>query len=154
MLSLYSLLHVIAVVVWVGGMFFAYNFLRPAAAISLEPPARLTLWNAVFAKFFPYVWASVVLLPLTGYLMIFSRWESISNAPIYVHIMNGLGILMILIYMHVYFSPYKRLKMAVTNQSWPDGGKALAQIRVLVGINTILGLLVIIIASGGRFFVY
>jgi len=154
MLSIYSLLHVIAVVIWVGGMFFAYNFLRPAAAESLEPPARLTLWTAVFSKFFPYVWASVILLPLTGYLMIFSRWDSIANAPLYVHIMNGLGVAMILIYMYVFFSPFKRLKLAVAEQKWPDGGKALAQIRILVAVNTALGLVVIVVASGGRFFVY
>jgi len=154
MLSIYSLLHVIAVVIWVGGMFFAYNFLRPAAAMSLEPPARLTLWAGVFSKFFPYVWASVVLLPLTGYLMIFSRWDSVANAPLYVHIMNGLGILMILLYMHVFFVPFKRLKSAVAEQRWPDGGKALAQIRILVAINTALGIFVIVVASGGRFFVY
>jgi len=152
MLSFYSLLHVIAVVIWVGGMFFAYNFLRPAAATTLEPPARLTLWSSVFSKFFPYVWASVVLLPLTGYLMIFILWDSIANAPLYVHIMNGIGILMILIYMHVFFAPYKRLKSAVLEQRWPDGGKALAQIRILVGINTMLGIIVVIVASGGRFF--
>lgn len=153
MLSIYSLLHVIAVVIWVGGMFFAYNFLRPAAAESLEPPARLTLWVGVFTKFFPYVWASVIILPLTGYLMIFSIWDSIANAPLYVHIMNGLGISMILIYMHVYFSPFKRLKLAVAEQRWPDGGKALAQIRILVAVNTALGILVIAVASGGRFFI-
>lgn len=153
MLGIYSLLHVIAVVIWVGGMFFAYNFLRPAAAVSLEPPARLTLWVGVFTRFFPYVWASVVLLPLTGYLMIFSIWDSIANAPLYVHVMNGLGISMILIYMHVYFSPFKRLKLAVTEQRWPDGGKALAQIRILVAVNTALGLLVIAVAIGGRFFI-
>ena len=153
MLSIYSLLHVIAVVIWVGGMFFAYNFLRPAAAESLEPPARLTLWVGVFTKFFPYVWASVIILPLTGYLMIFSIWDSIANAPLYVHVMNGLGISMILIYMHVYFSPFKRLKLAVAEQRWPDGGKALAQIRILVAVNTALGLLVIAVASGGRFFI-
>lgn len=153
MLSIYSLVHVIAVVIWVGGMFFAYNFLRPAAGESLEPPARLTLWVGVFKRFFPYVWATVILLPLTGYLMIFLRWDAFGNAPLYVHIMNGLGILMILIYMHVFFGPFKRLKNAVTEQKWPDGGKALAQIRLLVAVNTVLGILVIIVASGGRFFV-
>jgi len=154
MLSIYSLLHVLSAVIWVGGMFFAYNFLRPAAGQSLEPPARLTLWVGVFKRFFPYVWVSVTLLPVTGYLMIFLRWDSVGNSPLYVHIMNALGLLMILIYMHVFFSPFKRLKSAVAEQRWPDGGKALAQIRVLVAINTILGIFVIIIASGGRFFVY
>lgn len=154
MLSIYSLLHVLSAVIWVGGMFFAYNFLRPAAGESLEPPLRLTLWVGVFKRFFPYVWLAVVLLPLTGYLMIFMRWDSIGNSPLYVHIMNGLGTLMIFIYAHVYFGPFKRLKQAVAEQKWPDGGAALAQIRGLVGVNTLLGIVVIIVASGGRFFAY
>jgi len=154
MLSLYNFLHIISAVIWVGGMFFAYNFLRPAAGDLLEPPARLTLWVGVFQRFFPYVWASVILLPLTGYLMIFNRWDTLGNAPLYVHLMNGLGVAMILIYMHVFFSPYKRLKNAVAEKIWPDGGKALMQIRLLVGVNTVLGLIVIMIASAGRFYIY
>ena len=151
MLSLYSLIHVVAAVIWVGGMFFAYNFLRPVAGATLEPPARLTLWVGVFSKFFPYVWLSVIALPVTGYLMIFAIWQGMGQAPLYVHIMNGLGIAMILIYMHVYFAPFKRLKAAVNEAKWPDGGKALAQIRLLVAVNTALGIVVIIVASGGRF---
>lgn len=153
MLSIYSLLHVISAVVWVGGMFFAYNFLRPAAGQLLEPPQRLTLWVEVFKRFFPFVWGSVILLPLTGYLMVFSIWGGFDIVPLYVHLMNGLGIIMILIYMHVFFSPFKRLKLAVAEQRWSDGGKALSQIRILVGINTIIGLLVVFIASAGRFFI-
>ena len=143
-------LHLLAAVVWVGGMFFAYMFLRPVAASQLEPPARLTLWVAVFKRFFPFVWLSVLFLPLTGYLMIFSTWGSMGATPIYVHIMNGLGIVMILIYMHVYFAPFRRLKEAVTTQNWPEGGKKLNQIRILIKINMSIGLLVIILASAGK----
>lgn len=153
MLSIYSLLHVLSAVLWVGGMVFAYSFLRPAAGQLLEPPQRLTLWVGVFQRFFPFVWASVILLPLTGYLMIFSIWGGFDITPLYVHAMNGLGIIMILIYMHVFFSPFKRLKLGVAEQRWPDAGKALAQIRILVGINTLLGIIVIIIVSAGRFWV-
>ena len=151
MLSIYSLLHVLSAVIWVGGMFFAYNFLRPAAGVALEPPLRLTLWVAVFERFFPFVWASVFLLPLTGYLMVFSVWGGFDIVPLYVHIMNGLGIIMILVYMFVFFAPFKRLKLAVAEQRWPDGGKALAQIRVLVGINTAIGIIVVAVASAGRY---
>ncbi len=152
MLSIYSLLHIVSAVIWVGGMFFAYNFLRPAAGACLEPPARLTLWVGVFKRFFPYVWVSIILLPVTGYMMVFIRWENIADSPIYVQIMNGLGILMILIYLHVFFSPYKRLKQAVNEQKWPDGGKAIAQIRWLIAVNTALGIIVVIVASAGRFY--
>lgn len=68
-MSLALALHVLAVVVWVGGMFFAYMTLRPVAA-----------------------------------------------------------------------------------EDWPAGGKALAQIHGLVGINTAIGIVTIIIAAGGKYF--
>lgn len=150
-ISLYIILHVISVVIWVGGMIFAHQCLRPVAASLLEPPARLRLWAGVFSRFFPMVWASIILLPLTGYLMMFAIWQSMGAAPLYVHIMNGTGILMILIYLHVYFAPYQKLKRAVASESWPDGGKAINQIRMLVGINSILGVITIIIAAGGKY---
>ena len=145
-------LHVLSVVIWVGGMFFAYVCLRPIAASQLEPPVRLQLWVGVFGKFFPFVWIAVILLPLTGYMMISNLYDGMGNAPLYVHLMNGTGSLMIFVYLHVFFAPYQRLKRAVAAQDWPTGGKALAQIRVLVGVNTALGLLTALIASGGRFF--
>lgn len=148
-----NVLHVLSVVIWVGGMFFAYMCLRPIAAGQLEPPVRLQLWAGVFSKFFPFVWIAVILLPLTGYMMISNLYNGMGNAPLYVHLMNGIGSLMIFIYLHVFFAPYLRLKRAVATQDWPTGGKALAQIRVLVGINTALGLLTALIASGGRYFI-
>ena len=144
------ILHLLSAVVWVGGMFFAYMFLRPVAASQLEPPARLTLWVGVFQKFFPFVWLSILFLPLTGYLMIFDIWGSMAATPLYVHIMNGLGIVMILIYLHVYFAPFKRLKEAVIKQDWQEGGRNLNIIRKMVGMNTMIGLLTIIIVAGGR----
>ena len=143
-------LHLLSAVIWVGGMFFAYMFLRPVAATQLEPPMRLQLWVGVFKKFFPFVWLSLLFLPLTGYMMIFDMWGSMAATPLYVHLMNGLGIVMILIYLHVYFAPFKRLKEAVIKQDWQEGGRNLNIIRKMVGMNTMIGLLTIIIVAGGR----
>ncbi|MDH5181157.1 MAG: CopD family protein [Gammaproteobacteria bacterium] len=144
-------LHMLAAVIWVGGMFFAYVCLRPVAATLLDPPQRLPLWVHVFGKFFPYVWICVVTLPLTGYWMIFNRLGGMAGAPMYVHIMNGIGTVMILIYMHVYFAPFRRLKQAVADQNWPEGGKKLAQIRMLVALNLTLGIITVLVAAGGRY---
>ena len=144
-------LHVLSAVVWVGGMFFAHQCLRPVAASLLEPPARLGQWVGVFGRFFPWVWASVILLPVSGYTLIFKLYTSMGDAPLYVHIMNGIGLLMILIYLFVYFAPYQKLKDAVAIQNWPEGAAQLARIRFLVGMNLSLGLVVIAIASGGRY---
>ena len=152
--SVSSFLHVLSTVIWVGGMFFAYVCLRPTAAQQLEPPQRLTLWVGLFEKFFPFVWASVVLLPLTGFGMMFATWKGFSAAPLYIHIMYGLGMAMILIYMHLFFAPYKRLKQAVAIQDWPAGGQQLNQIRVMIKINLSLGIIVIGVASGGRYLIF
>ena len=146
-------LHVLAAVVWVGGMFFAYMALRPVAASLFDPPQRLPLWVHVFGKFFPFVWLAVILLPATGYWMAYTLYGGITLGPLYVHLMHGLGIVMILVFLHVFFAPYRRLKQAVTDQDWPEGGKRLAQIRRLIGINLLLGLGVVVIASGGRYLV-
>jgi uncharacterized membrane protein len=145
-------LHILAAVIWVGGMFFAYMALRPVAASLLEPPLRLPLWSRTFARFFPWVWAAVVLLPVTGYWMVFYVFEGFGNVGLHVDLMHVLGWAMIAIFLHVYFAPYQRLARAVDKSDWPEGGKQLAQIRRLVGINLILGLVLVVIATGGAYF--
>ena len=152
-MSLAIALHVLSVVVWVGGMFFAHQALRPAAVEVLEPPLRLPLWVATFKRFFPWVWLAIGLILVSGYWMIF-KFGGFGNLPLYIHVMNGLGLVMMAIFMHVFFAPYKRLKRAVNDQDWPAGAKQLATIRLMVGINTILGLLTIAIATGGRYLIH
>ncbi|MDP2265374.1 MAG: CopD family protein [Thiobacillus sp.] len=147
-MNLSPLLHVLSIVVWVGGMFFAYMALRPVAASVLEPPLRLTLWAGVFGKFFPWVWASVALILLTGLYMLMKL--SGAALPHYALAMLVLGVVMMLIFAHVFFAPYKKLKRAVSEQNWKAGGAALAQIRMLIGINLSIGLLTIAVVFVGR----
>jgi uncharacterized membrane protein len=144
-------LHLLGVVVWVGGMFFAYMALRPVAASVLEPPQRLTLWTGVFGKFFPWVWVSVILILLTGLHMLVAFGGM--AAPLYVLAMLVLGLVMMLIYVVVFFSPYQKLKRAVGEQNWKAGGAALGQIRQLIGVNLSLGLITIAVVFVGRMLV-
>ena len=145
-------LHLLAAIVWVGGMFFAYMALRPAAAMVLQPPQRLPLWGQTFRHFFPWVWVAVLLLLVTGYAMVFAVFGGFGHVGAHVHIMQVLGIAMVLLYMHLFFAPFKRLKNCVITEDWPAAGAALNQIRRIVGINLSLGLIVAAVASGGRYF--
>ena len=139
-------LHVLAAVLWVGGMFFAYMALRPAA-LKLEPPQRLMLWSETFERFFPWVWGSVVVLPFTGYWMIFTMFGGFDSTPLYALIMQYIGIAMIAIFLHVFFAPYRRLRRFVAAEDFPAAGKQLAQIRKLIALNLSLGLITVVIAS-------
>jgi uncharacterized membrane protein len=144
-------LHILSTVIWVGGMFFAHQVLRPVAAGQLEPPPRLTLWTGVFGRFFPWVWAAVLALPASGYWLALKLYGGFAAFPLHVQVMQGLGWLMILLYLHMYFAPYQRIKAAVAAHEWPAAADQLARIRRIVGINLILGLCTSAIAAAGRF---
>ncbi|RCV89874.1 CopD family protein [Billgrantia montanilacus] len=143
-------LHMLAAVIWVGGMFFAWMILRPIAGGQLEPPQRLTLWVGVFKRFFPWVWLAVLVLLGTGLWMLFAVF-GMAGARWHIHLMLLTGLVMMGIFGHIYFVPYPRLKAAVDGHAWLEGGKHLAQIRRWIGINLIIGLVTVAIASGGRF---
>ena len=142
-------LHVLSAVVWVGGMFAAYVCLRPAAGV-LEPPQRLRLWRNFFAKFFPWVWVAVLLLLASGYWMLVNTFGGFAGAPIYIQLMQGLGWLMIVLFVWLFHGPWLALKRAVDAQDWPAAVPQLGRIRQIIMLNLPLGLIVVIIGGTGR----
>ena len=143
-------LHVLAAVAWVGGMFFAYMVVRQSAG-PLEPPIRLLLWHRIFNRFFPWVWASIVLLLVSGYSMMFLHFGGFAGAGLHIHLMQGTGILMMLLFLHLFFVPWRRFRHAVEREAFPEAAKQLDQIRRIVAINLMLGLLTVITGASGRF---
>lgn len=150
MLNILLLLHLLGVIVWVGGMFFAHMVLRPAAAELLQPPQRLPLLNGVFRRFFPWVWLSVTLIATSGGLLMALLGGF--KAAWYIHAMLAIGVMMMAIFTYVFFVPFAKLKQGVASQDWPAAGLSLASIRKLVGVNLTLGLLTTCVALGGRLF--
>lgn len=144
-------LHILCATIWVGGMFFAVVALRPAAATLLKPAQRLPLWVGTFSRFFPWVWAAAVILPLTGYWLVFGIFEGFENAGPHVQVMQVTGWVMIAIFLYIYVAPFQRFKKAVGAKRWPKAAEQLAQIRMLVGTNLALGLITVIVATGGRY---
>ncbi|MCW5621060.1 MAG: CopD family protein [Burkholderiales bacterium] len=142
-------IHVLGIVIWVGGMFFAYVALRPVAAAVLQPPERLRLWEATFRRFFTWVWVAVAGILTSGVWMILLM-GGFGRMPPHVHVMFAVGVIMMLIFAHVYFAPYGRLKRLVSAQDWAAAAAALGQIRNLVGINLMLGLITVAVGTAGR----
>ncbi|MCP4077604.1 MAG: hypothetical protein GY744_15640 [Gammaproteobacteria bacterium] len=144
-------LHVVSIILWVGGMFFAHMILRPAAVAELEPPFRLKLWRHVFNRFFPWVWVAIIVTPLTGTLLV-APFGGFSHAPLYVNIMTTIGSLMIAIFLYVYFVPFSGLKKYLDEQDIPAAAGQLNKIRTLVGVNIVLGIITVAIATIGKYY--
>lgn len=145
-------LHVLAALVWVGGMFFAWMVLRPAAVAALEGPARLKLWAAVFPRFFVWVWVSVVLLPISGIGLLHLRFSGFETAPRYVQVMMGLYVVMTALFIRIQSLQLPTLRQAVADEDWPTGATTLGNIRKLVGINLIIGLVLVAVAAARPMF--
>jgi uncharacterized membrane protein len=149
-MSVLVALHVLAAFVWVGGMFFAHQVLRPSVG-PLEAAVRLALWRRVFGRFFPWVWVSVALLLATGVAMIFIESGGFDRASLYVSLMMAVGVVMMLLFAHLYFAPWRRLQRALDGGDVPAAGRNLDQIRRIVTINLVLGLATAAVGASGRF---
>lgn len=130
-------LHLAAGVVWLGGMTLMVWAVRPAAIALLAPEPRLRLMQQVLSRFFRLVWAAIAVLLASGLWMLGAA--DLSLAPQGWHAMAALGSLMILVFAHLYFAPFRRLSRAVAAQDWPMGARALGQIHPLVMVNLGLG---------------
>jgi uncharacterized membrane protein len=132
--------HLAAAIFWMGGMGFLLLALRPALHAQLQPPVRLPLIALVLARFFAVVGISIAVLLATGVWLIL---QAGSGVPRGWHAMAGLGLVMMLIFGHIWFAPYRRLKLAVGAGDWPTGGKCMGQITLLARINFAIGWLAI-----------
>ena len=145
-------LHVLAALIWVGGMFFAWMILRPAAITALEGPARLKLWVEVFQRFFVWVWVAVVILPISGVGLLQMRFNGFETAPRYVQIMMGLYIVMVALFIRIQSLQLPELRKAIEAQAWADGAAVMGRIRRLVGCNLIVGLVLVELQRHARLF--
>ena len=142
-------LHVLFAVIWVGGMFFAYLCLRPSVA-TMTPADRSALWGRVLGRFFGFVLVAVPVMLCSGLYMVHVQGGMAAADP-HVHIMLALGILMMLLFMHVFFAPYKRLQRALAAGDSELAARQVGSIRKLVAINLALGLCVVLDATAGKY---
>ncbi|KAF0205609.1 MAG: conserved hypothetical membrane spanning [Gallionellaceae bacterium] len=150
-MAIFKLIHLLSVVVWIGGMFFAYTVLRPSAAEVLQAPERLQLWDKVFCRFFNWVWIAAFLTLVSGLYMIY-QYGGVRFVPHYVHLMLLLGIVMLLVFVYVFFVQYVRFHLAVAAKDWPKAGAILATIRKLVASNLLIGTMTFCVAVLGASF--
>jgi uncharacterized membrane protein len=141
--------HVLGVVVWVGGMFVLHFAVRPSAARLQEPAVRLTFLSSVLGRFMSWAALSIAVLLATGVAMIFIG-GGFKNAHLSVHLMLAVGLVMMLLYLHIRFAPFKRMRAAVMASDWAAAAAQLDSVRKMVAINLVLGFLTIAIATIGR----
>jgi uncharacterized membrane protein len=132
-------LHLLAAVLWVGGMAFALLVLRPSLFM-LDPLQRLSLHKEVFRRFFRLVWHVMPIQLATGYAMIFLSPGGFAALPWAINAMQTLGLIMAALFLVIFFGPWAALRR--------DGeAQAVERIRRLIAVNLGLGLVTVAIAA-------
>ena len=149
-----KIIHLLCLIVWVGGMVFAQFFLRPALS-NLAPPQRVRLMQEVLGRFFQAVLVAGALALFSGAGMIDrvarqTRAADVHfNLPLEWLLMALLGALMLLIFAGIRFALYPRLTRAVLSADWAAGAECLVQIRRWVSVNLALALAIIVVTLAG-----
>lgn len=142
------LLHFLAAIAWIGGMFFAHFCLRPAAIETLQPPQRLPLLAATFRRFFRIVDVAVAVLLATGFAMLLP--VGFARAPIGWHAMLALGLVMAGVFAYIRAALFPALRTHCAASAWPAAGQVIDRIRRLVGVNLVLGIGTVVAAVAAR----
>ena len=142
------LVHLLAVVIWVGGMIFALFCLRPAAIVILPPPQRVPLMHAALGRFFSMVIMAIAVIIATGVTMIVS--VGMKNIPVTWMWMTLLGAVMMTIFFHLRAAPFRRLARCIPAEDWSLAARQLEQIRLGVLLNLAIGLSIIALMKLGR----
>lgn len=150
-MSLALTFHILAAIIWIGGMFFAHVILRPSAG-GLDVPTRLALWDRVLGRFFLWVWLSILALLVSGFAMVFIGYGGFAVLPPNISLMMTVGVVMTAIFAYIYFGPWPRLRRYVAAAEWPGAEHSIKSIRRLVGLNLLLGLTTVVLAAAGAYF--
>ena len=140
-------IHLLAMFVWLGGMFFTLACLRPALGVLEPAPLRLRLMNAVLQRFFVAVsWAAGLMLASGALMLVPGASAGVHPTPA-VTAMMALGIVMIGVFVFVRLVPFRRLQAALAASDGPAAAAALNVIRELVLLNLAIGAAIVLITQ-------
>jgi uncharacterized membrane protein len=147
-------IHVLSIIVWLGGMIFVTFFLRPALS-GLDVQTRIKFMHDVLGRFFKAVLVLSLTVVISGFWLMGRVAKQTVQAggqwstPVEWLVMAVLGVAMFAIFGHIRFALYKRLSTALAANDWPAGGAALAAIRQWVTINLCLGFVIVLVVLIG-----
>ena len=151
MLNAFAIIfHLIAINIWVGGMFFIIMVLGKVVS-TLEVPEQQVFLQNILERFFFWVWLAVIGLLATGSGMIFYRFGGLANAPLYIIMMTSFGISMAMLFVVIYFVFFKRFLRDSKAGNVEGSRRQLRIIRRLGIINMVLGFCVVVVIGGGPY---
>jgi uncharacterized membrane protein len=143
-------LHILAPIVWLGGL-FVLCVVFPPSARNLDSKTALSLWHKILSRFFVWAWISMALILASGISIVFLRFGGFLAIP-RIHRWNmAIGIPAIVLYCYLYFVPWQRSRRAMSRQDGRAAERGVTQARIIMAIILILGLVASAVSAVGRY---
>ena len=135
---LVTAIHLLSVVLWVGGMAFLLLTLR-AGIGAIDPSARLVLQGAVYRRFFRTIWQVMPMAVVSGLLLLILLYSH-QKMPWEVMVMQTGGILMAALFIGMVLVPNKRFqaKLAAGTATAADAAPVRRLLWITLGIGAII----------------
>jgi uncharacterized membrane protein len=143
-------IHSVAVVILVGGLFRGYMAVSPMSG-DYTKSSGLQLAQGALRRFFPWVWVSILVLPVTGYVVMFATYGSFAAAPLYINLMQAISWVMIALFAWLFFVPWREFKFHIDAEKWSAAGANLARIDKINLVNLLLGIIAVVTGSTGPY---
>lgn len=137
---LVTAIHLLSVVLWVGGMAFIMLVLR-SGLLTIEPTTRVKVQGALFRRFFRTVWHVMPIAVISGLLLLILSYNH-QPMPWPVMVMQTGGILMAAIFVGMFMVPNRRLQAKLADGT--ATAEDLVPVRRLVLLNLAIGTIILI----------
>jgi uncharacterized membrane protein len=159
-LSLTYSLHLLATVIWIGGLLYQTLFLLPTLRSNREPGMAGTLLERLRSRFQPVAWLSLAVLIGTGLIQMsahpaYAGFLAIEGTWALAILAKHIAVaLMLLVASYQSFILYPQLTRTLikqrNTQAEQSGSKSLDRETRLLRINSLLSLLVLFLTAVAR----
>ncbi|MFT9400444.1 hypothetical protein [Acetobacter sp.] len=144
--SLVLALHILCIVVWIGGAVYATAILRPSLSL-LDNTQRNSVHLQTLGRFFKMLTHVIPTALITGWLLILHE-GGFAHVPWTTNAMQGLGVIMALLFVRILTGPYQKARRAIRPQP-----ATFDSIRSQILIIVAMGVLAVLVAAMGHPFV-
>jgi uncharacterized membrane protein len=143
--------HILAVIIWLGGLFLLCVVLTPSVR-NLDLTTAVPLWHGVLSRFLVWGWIGLALILATGIAMMLIEFGGFANIPNFHRANMAIGIPAIALYGYLYFAPWKRFRRAATSNDLTGAKGQIKQVQALMATVLALGLLASIVSVVAHYY--
>ena len=145
-------IHILAVIIWLGGLFFLVVVLGPSAK-SLDAAAAPSFWHRTLSHSLAWGWVSLVAIVGTGVALVFLVFGGYGGHVPNIHRVNmAIGIPAIALYGYTSLMPWRQFGHAARSNDRVVAAKKLHQVRTLLATILVLALSAAFMSALGRYY--